>query len=688
MDPLRDEIPLPLSQSALDAFRALPRSFMTGLTAAERLIALDVFLFLDLLRMERRRRGSFKSAPLWLFFKLLSQDAIVVTISPLRLIQDNHVAEFSKYGIPSIAINCYTPDNPASWNFPIIWPQDIKKHSKYRHYTVSPEQCGSYQGHIPRFAKLLHDPKWAKKIKLLQLDEAHFIATAGQAKGKEGAFRPSYSDLGERVRVHLSSSAVCTAYSASMPTRIVELVMKTMRMDPNRTVKLELTTNRPNLVYATIVMVGNIDNFANLDFLVPQPLPPNYPFPKFMVFIDDKKKAAKIARYLNSRLPPEKAALEPFKHYHSSMSKPYLEDTARRFKEQDGDIRGLIATESASNGFDVLNIRLVVLYGVPKTKLEEDQRGGRGGRDGLECLVLTIAEKWAFENLAVTDPDHKPCKKEERTEKGVISDASSDICRRYALAVHTNDNTPDALDFSGRWCCDNADDDFDISVFLPGPLLSDREDSEGEPPVKKPRRRYRPVPSREPLESALEAWRTTRHARDPIMKNFPITFVLAEGAIKLVARELAHTFRIPRDLTSLLDETDEWHSQYALEMLTVIRHYDMDLGAGVSSDSDSEPSSGSQESDSDLDDILQPTEQDRGAVLPNSTQSSPSNNRANTPEPTGSSSPSPSTSPFPSPSPSPAPRLTASGRPLRQAAVDHSVSGIAEQVAKRQKITN
>ncbi|KAJ6473465.1 hypothetical protein DFH09DRAFT_1380244 [Mycena vulgaris] len=458
MDPLRDEIPLPLSQSALDAFRALPRSFMTGLTAAERLIALNTFLFLDF-----ASHGTKTPREL--------QIRTAVAVLQDQDLLDNHVAEFSKYGIPSIAINCYTPDNPALWN-------DIRKHSKYRHYAVSPEQCGSYQGHIPRVAKLLHDPKWAKKIKLLQLDEAHFIATAGQAKGKEGAFRPSYSDLGD----------VC-AFT-------FHYQRFTMCMDPNRTVKLELTTNHPNLVYATISMVGNIDNFANLDFLVPQPLLPNYPFPKFMAFIDDKKTAAKIARYLNSRLPPEKAALEPFKHYHSSMSKPYLEDTARRFKEQDGDIRGLIATESASNGFDVLNIRLVVLYGVPKTNFEEDQRGRHGGRDGLECLVLTIAEKWAFENLAVTDPDHKPCKKEERTEKGVISDTSSDICRRYALAVHNNDNTPDALNFSGRWCCDNDDDDFDISVFLPGPLLSDREDSEGEPPVKKPRRRYRPVPSR------------------------------------------------------------------------------------------------------------------------------------------------------------------------------------------------
>ncbi|KAJ7927033.1 P-loop containing nucleoside triphosphate hydrolase protein [Mycena leptocephala] len=433
-----------MSTSAFNAFGALPPAFMTPLTAAERLIVLEAFLYLDFtskgtktprelqLRAKlavkagkdllvRSGTGSGKTLALILPVLSLSKDSVVITVSPLRLIQDNHVAEFSKYGISSIAINCFTPDDPELW-------KSITSHSKYQHYSVSPEQCGPYKGHIPRFAKLLHRPRWVKRVKLLQIDEAHFIATTGQSNGTEAAFRPSFSNLGERLRVHLQATTPCTAYSASMTPQIMELLTGTLRMDPEKTIKPELTTNRPNLVHAVIPMVGSIDNFSNVDFLIPVPFDPN--------------KAAKLARHLNSKLPPAIAPKEPFRHYHSSMSKVYLEEIASRFKDSNGDVRCLIATEAASNGFDVPDISLIVQFGVPKSMTDGDQRGGRSGRDGRECLVLTIAERWAYDNLARTNTSHTPSDKEKRTEPAVISFTSSEACRRRTLAKRNNDATP------------------------------------------------------------------------------------------------------------------------------------------------------------------------------------------------------------------------------------------------------
>ncbi|KAJ6548991.1 hypothetical protein B0H19DRAFT_1074776 [Mycena capillaripes] len=413
MNPLLHEIALPMSQAALDAFRRLPQTFMANLTAAERMITLNVFLYLDFASkgtktprqlqilaalavskgkdlLVRSGTGSGKTLAMIIPVLLLDKNAVAITISPLRSIQDNHVSEFANYGIPSIAINCFTPDDPALWT-------SLRDHKIYRHYSVSPEQCGPYQGHIPKFAKLLRDPKWSKVVKLLQIDEAHFIVTTGQSKGKEGAFRPAFSDLGERVRVHLPSDAVCTAYSASMPTRVSDVLIKTLRMDPENTVKLELSTNRPNLIHAAIPMIGTINDFTNLHFLLPKPL-------KCIVFLDDKKKAGKFARYLNASplLSPELAGKKPFRHFHSSMSKAYLEDTIAAFKN--GDVSVLIATESASN------------LDCPVRCTKVNVRGGsarrtrRAGWEGV--LVLTIAEEWALKNLAATDPDHDPGKKE------------------------------------------------------------------------------------------------------------------------------------------------------------------------------------------------------------------------------------------------------------------------------------
>ncbi|KAJ7759810.1 P-loop containing nucleoside triphosphate hydrolase protein [Mycena maculata] len=694
IDPFIDNIPLPMSQAALDAFNSLSYEFMEALSTAQRIIVLNAFLFLDFVSkgqktprdlqlraaiavgegknlLVRSGTGSGKTLAMIIPVLLLPKDAIVITVSPLRLIQDNHVTEFSKYGIPSIAINSFTPEDPNLWKL-------IRNREHYHHYSVSPEQCGIYKGHVPRFARLLHDSKWVKKIKLLQIDEAHFVETTGQAKGDEAAFRPAYSDLGERLRVHLPTSTPCTAYSASMPGYVMDLLMKTLRMDAANTIKLELTTNRPNLIYATIPIIGSIDNFRNLDFFFPTPIPPSYRPPKSIIFLDNKLKAAKLARHLNAKASPEIGAVEPFRHYHSTMSKPYLEHIIKSFKEEDEDVRCLVATEAASNGFDVADIRLIVMFGVPKTKFEEDQRGGRGGRDGLPCLVLTIAEKWALENLAATDPVHTPSKKELRTEAGVIADTHSKPCRRRALADHNNDKTPTALDFT-MWCCDNHDDhNFDISVFLPGSLPTEADHAPSGPPTKTTRRKYRPVAARQELIDCLEEWRMQRHADDPIARHFRIGDILETASIPLLARQPRHSLRIPADITSFLQETEEWHREYALDILSIIIQYDgpRPTSAALSSGDSSESSSDSHP-DSDS-----PQDTDDSEIPP------PRSSRRLAPVPTFSdsdSSPEYSPQSSPQPSCSPSPQFNANGRRLRRAAMNHQVAGIAHQVAKRQK---
>ncbi|KAJ7726718.1 hypothetical protein B0H14DRAFT_3518997 [Mycena olivaceomarginata] len=414
-------------------------------------------------------------------------------------------------------------------------------------------------------------------------------------------------------------------------------------------------------------MIGTINNLSNLNFLAPQPFPANYILPLSVIFVDDKKKTSTIARNLNSRLPPELAASKPFRKFHSGMSKQYLEDTAARFRS--GEVRGLVATQCASNGFDVPNIGLVVLYGVPQSVFEEDQRGGRGGRDGLECLVLTIAESWAYNNLAELDPNHQPDTKERRTEKAMVAKASSKLYRRSILAKHNDDDTAEALFFTSRTCCDNDDPLFNLSYWLPGMSLSISDDSEEETPAKKVRKRYRPVPARESLELALNAWRDSTHAGDPVMKMFPKSYILPDASIVFLARDLPTRLRIPAEITSFLEETPEWHARYALDVLTVICLYDTELSTeSSSSDSESDESNESEKSEPDMDDIRQPTSDDELlAVSNNSASSSASSTRSS------------------SPTLPPAPRFSAAGRPLRQAAINHGVAGIANQISKRQK---
>ena len=59
------------------------------------------------------------------------------------------------------------------------------------------------------------------------------------------------------------------------------------------------------MVYATHTIVGNLSDFRNLDFLVPDPYPDDFQLPKTLVFHDNLNKCTATAVYLNDRLLKE-----------------------------------------------------------------------------------------------------------------------------------------------------------------------------------------------------------------------------------------------------------------------------------------------------------------------------------------------------------------------------------------------
>ncbi|KAJ7278471.1 hypothetical protein C8J57DRAFT_1503356 [Mycena rebaudengoi] len=154
--------------------------------------------------------GSGKTLAMILPALSLSSDEIIATVSPLQLIQDNQVNEFTHYGLPSNAIISLLRITPALWTI-------INTHTYF------------FVGDASRYNKV------------------RFISPG---RNRVGPFRPAFSDPGECLRVYLPVSAPCVAYSASMPPQISDVVIRTLRMEPHQTVTIELTTNRPNLVRA------------------------------------------------------------------------------------------------------------------------------------------------------------------------------------------------------------------------------------------------------------------------------------------------------------------------------------------------------------------------------------------------------------------------------------------------------
>jgi len=218
----------------------------------------------------------------------------------------------------------------------------------YQHLIVSPEQLGMYNGHLPRLARLLRQERtFANKIQRVHVDEAHNIFTAGLSHHGEDAFRPAYGRLAE-FRAILPDTVAFQALSATLPPHIYSVVQRELAMRPNH-VRITVSTNRPNIVYATSPIVGNLREFHNFDCLVPKDFDPELTtIPKTLVFHDNKRDATDAARYTNERLPIPLQNIGIVRHYHSDMSVEYLQQTYTDFSDPDGQCRILHATAGAS----------------------------------------------------------------------------------------------------------------------------------------------------------------------------------------------------------------------------------------------------------------------------------------------------------------------------------------------------
>ncbi|KAG1781872.1 hypothetical protein EV702DRAFT_1238597 [Suillus placidus] len=128
----------PLSLAARDAIENLPMDFTSALSTIQHQQVLEAFSQLDFLSQGsqhpklfqfrclvsllsarhvvlRAATGSGKTLAMILPL-LLSPDKTAITVTPLKLLQRDHVQEFEQYGIPSIAINHDTPSDKNLWN--------------------------------------------------------------------------------------------------------------------------------------------------------------------------------------------------------------------------------------------------------------------------------------------------------------------------------------------------------------------------------------------------------------------------------------------------------------------------------------------------------------------------------------------------------------------------------------------
>lgn len=193
--------------------------------------------------------------------------------------------------------------------------------------------------------RLLHDRKFVQRIKRVHIDEAHNVYTSGIKRNGVPAFCPAWGALDE-VCTRLAKGTSCQALSATLPPHILKVIDDKLMLSSNRRL-IRTSINRPNITYATHPLVGNINNFHNLDCIIPQQFHPPMRLPKLLIVHDNKTEANNASNHLNVRLPPAFQSLGVCKHYHSDMSPEYLEETFNSFADPDGCTLILNATSGA-----------------------------------------------------------------------------------------------------------------------------------------------------------------------------------------------------------------------------------------------------------------------------------------------------------------------------------------------------
>ncbi|KAJ7091715.1 II DNA helicase [Mycena crocata] len=522
-----------------------------------------------------------------IIMNLLFPNTTSMTISPLKRLQILQAAEFVRWGIRTVCINEDTPKDAELWK--------SIENGHFQHLIVQPEQLQMYQGHLPRLARLLNVHRFVKTIARVHVDEAHNHHAAGLSHYGLPPFRPAWGCLHE-FRLRLCKGTPFELLSGTFPPHVKRAVIEHLNFDPKSYVSLKLSSNRPNIVYATHRIVGNLSDFRNLDFLISDPFTVVH---KCVVFHDDTQQCADAASYQDAKLPANLSKKGVVRHYHGGMSKDYLTAVFEDFCNPNG-------------GLDVGDIDVVVDYGLPPKQSTSIQRGGRGGRRGQQAVYIVMAEPWAYtaslEAVATysEDPDRpisgqllKNAKKPARAGLAMILYVrDEEACLRANIRDYLADISPIALSID-KWCCDrphpeNPAIQFDKRTFFPGRFIY--QDSDGgiyagntdEPdrvhlnPPKTRKRKAKGIPNRKVaarsgLQNQLHIWLSKAHAEDPLRAVRPVSFILDRIGIKALSTVHPDRMQTVEHVVTALEETSEWAAQWGQEVLSVISNFDTEL---------------------------------------------------------------------------------------------------------------
>lgn len=135
-----------------------------------------------------------------------------------------------------------------------------------------------HDGHMGKLTRLIRkDRSFLFRIKRIAVDETHVIYIAGIPKHNKPAHRPAYGYF-DTIRLLFSKNTSVVVLSATLPNHILKIVRQKLSISPDH-LFVRLSSNRPNVMYATHRIIGSLRDFGNLSFLIPKNIPPAHDNP-------------------------------------------------------------------------------------------------------------------------------------------------------------------------------------------------------------------------------------------------------------------------------------------------------------------------------------------------------------------------------------------------------------------------
>ncbi|KAF6765871.1 P-loop containing nucleoside triphosphate hydrolase protein [Ephemerocybe angulata] len=284
--------------------------------------------------------GASKTMPFMMPLLLEDNEARVLVISPLKILQEEQARHFVAMGISATAVN---GDN---WNKAL---HQKLEDGQYRALITSTEMCLKHEA----FRSLLAASAFSKSLAMVVVDEAHCISQWGRE------FRKDYAELA-KLQFFILTTIPFLATSTTLPPRH-------SRRDFDAVLPL-LTQDGKWLT-------------TLLDII------------KMYLFVNKVGPALELCQFIKAYV------LQDLKQHIDSMFALQMVSAKWRVMKEftEGTVKVLIATEASGMGVDIPNIEQVIQLGVPSSLSVWVQRAGRAGSSPqLQARAILLVEKSTF----------------------------------------------------------------------------------------------------------------------------------------------------------------------------------------------------------------------------------------------------------------------------------------------------